>query len=185
MASFIIYEAEKYMRYLYTNVVKKLLYTAKDSYDIYEFEKYSLDTEIALTKIAGPKIYILDIDVPGKNGLDLARKIRDEGDVTSPIIIITSHDNLCIPKYTKNTLCLNVISKEDDVVGELWDSLKYEYKIITSSKVLTFSSYDEVHRIPYDEIYYIEKNLNDDFVTINTKEDSFQYLSTILNMKKC
>ena len=108
MISFIIYDDDTYMRNLYIKIIKKFFYTTKDRYKIYEFDKYSRGTSSELAKIEGKRIYLLCDKVPGKNGLDLARKIRRNGDITSPIILFTENGKYCIPKYTKNTLRLTI-----------------------------------------------------------------------------
>lgn len=178
MISFVIYEGDSYMRELYSKVIKKFFYTTNDVYRIHEFSRYARDTGSEMSKIEGKRIYLICDKVPGKCGLDLARKIRKDGDILSPIILFTKNGKYCIPKYTKNTLILNIIFKDDSLIRELWCSLKYAYIMVTKYSALTFSIFDEVFRLPYDDIYYIEKNAHDDTITIYTKDDSYtDYIS--------
>ncbi len=184
MISFIMIEKDTKKRELYTKVIKKFLYTSDDYYDVYEFEIYNKDTVQKLSKIEGQKIYLLSDEIPGINGFELARNIRIMGDVSSPIILFTNSKEICTPEITKNTLILNIIHKDSDVVLELWDSLHFAYRCLTKHSALTFSIFDELYRLPYDDIYYIEKNINDDTVTIFTKDDTYTLYISIKQLEK-
>lgn len=184
MISLIICEKDAYMRSLYTKIIKRFFYLSNDYYMIYEFDKYNRETYSTINKIEGERIYLIDNLVPGKNGIEIARMIRKNGDYTSPIILFSKDITISNPKNIKNTLILNIICKNDDLVKELWESLKDSYKILTRHSALTFSFYDEVYRLPYDDIYYIKKNAHDDSVTIFTKDDSYIDYISIKGMEK-
>lgn len=184
MINFIIFEKENKRKELYLKIIRKFLYTSSDYYQIYDFNIYNKENIKKMQKIEGQKIYLLNSDIAGKSGLDIARMIRTDGDILSPIIMFTDNMKTCIPKYTKNTLILNIIYKDDDLIKELWESLITSYKILTKYAVLTFSFFDEVFRIPYDDIYYIEKNIHDDSVTIYTRDDSYTNYISIKRLEK-
>lgn len=184
MVSFVLFEKDKRQRELYIKVIKKFLYTASNFYRIYEFDKYSKGTSESIRKIEGQKIYLIDSEFPGKSGIEIAKIIRMKGDTVNPIILFADEDKKCENNFEKNTLILNVIYKSDDVVKELYESLVYAFEIISRYDALTFSSFDEIFRLPYDDIYYIEKNIHDDSVTIFTKDDSYLHYTTIRNLEK-
>lgn len=184
MVSFIIYDNDTYMRDLYVKIIKKFLYTSLDFYKIYEYDKYNIEVEESLNHIEGARIYVINIDVPGPNPLDIARKIRDRGDFVSPIILITNRDKKLLIENLKNILFLDIISQDDKIVTNLLKSLKDAHRIVTKHSVYTFSAFDEVYRIPYNDIYYIKKNLNDDSVTIYTKDDTYLNYITVKDIEK-
>lgn len=184
MVSFIIYDNDSNMRELYIKIIRKFLYNTSDYYRIYEFDKYNLEVQEKIKHIEGTRIYLINIDVPGPNGLDLARKIRDYGDFISPIILLTSKDKRSIYDNLQNILFLDIIKQDDRIIRNLMISLRDAYKIVTRHSVYTFSAFDEVYRIPYNDIYYIKKNINDDSVTIYTKDDSYLDYITVKGIEK-
>lgn len=184
MASFIIYDHDYMRRETYIKIIKKFLYTNSDHYEIYEFDKYNSDVQEQIRKIEGPRIYLINVDVPGLSGLDLARRIRMKGDFISPIILLTEKDKSKLADNLQNILFLDLIELNDNIIKPLLISLKDAYRIVTRYCVYTFSVFDEVYRIPYNDIYYIKKNLNDDSVTIYTKDDSYLNYITVKGIEQ-
>lgn len=184
MISFIIFEANAYMRDVYVKVIKKFLYTARDYYKIHEFSDYNCQTWSKIKKIEGKRIYLISTNIRGINGFDLARRIREEGDVTSPIIMLIEKRKRPDIKNVKGTMLLNIIEQNDKLIKELLESIETAYKISTTYKVLTFSLFDEVYRVPYEDIYFIKKNIRDDTVTIYTKDDTYMYYKSIKKMSE-
>ena len=182
--NFIIYEDEKEYAEKYKKVICKLLGPTNLNYKITEINEYNDETKLKLDKTDGNKIYILDIEVPGKNGLELARKIRKEGDWTSPIIIVTSHDEFKNVGYTGKILMLNFISKNEDLEKDLYDTLEVALEISMSSKSLCYSNKGEFYQILYPDILYIEKSLNDNICYVVTKNSIYTVRKTIKELEK-
>ena len=74
MINYIIYEDEEEYRKKYISIILKLRGKEQEGYRIIELEKYDEETKKQLDDILGKKIYIFDIEVPGKSGLDLEKK---------------------------------------------------------------------------------------------------------------
>ena len=74
--NFVLYEDEEEFVSSYEEVINRLMAKSKMNYKIIKINKYSQDTLSYLNSISGSKVYILDVEVPGKNGIDLARMIR-------------------------------------------------------------------------------------------------------------
>ncbi len=184
MINFVIYENEKKMVALYKDVINRFLYSRDDFYKIHEFEKYNPSMQERLNSLDGTKVYLISLDINNLNGLEVARSIRTSGDFTSPIILFTAQDKRIFMDNLQNVLFLNLIEKNDQLIKNLIHSLKDAYKMITRYSVYTFSIFDEVYRIRYDDIYYVKKNINDDSVTIYTKDDSYLDYMTIKGMQK-
>jgi len=181
---FIIYEDEKGYAVRYKKVINKLLMATNLNYEIIEIDEYNEITEKQLEKIDGNKTYILDIEVPGKNGLELARSIRKTGDWTSPIIIVTSHDEFKTVGYTGKILMLNFISKSGELEKQLFDSLETALEINMANKSLRYTNKGELYNIPYQEILYIEKSLNDNTSNIVTKSHIYNIRKTIKELEE-
>lgn len=171
MINFIIYEDEKKYREKYISIILKLIGGLKIAYQILEFDKYDSQTIAQLKKITGKKIYILDIEVPGKSGLDLAREIRNNGDWLSPMIIVTTHDYLKNTAFSSKMLMLDFISKFYDCEQNLKETLKLSLNIVENHQSLNFQYSGELVQVPYDDILFIEKNVEDLYSTVVTKSE--------------
>lgn len=179
MLSFVLCDSDIKRREIYINVIKRFLYASEDYYTIYEFDKFGPKMQESLEHIEGVKIYLINIDEEDMSGILLAKKIRCKGDFLSPILILTSKGRKCVVDKLRNILYLDIIEIGSKLVDEMLQSLVQAYKIVTRHEAYTFISFDEVYRLPYDDIYYVQKNLNDDSVTIYTKDDTYLNYITI------
>lgn len=181
--NFIIYEDEIEYSKRYKNAIHKLFGKLTLNYEIIEINEYNEQTEIIMDKIDGNKIYILDIEVSGKSGLELARKIRKKGDWTSPIIIVTSHDEFRNVGYTGKILMLDFISKNGDLKSNLYKSLQTALEINLTNKAISYTNKGELYYIPHQDILYIEKSLNDNTSNIVTKNNAYAIRKTIKELE--
>ncbi len=184
MVNFIIYEDEKKFREKYISIILKIIGGMKIAYRILEFDKYDRNTAVNIKKIVGKKIYILDIEVPGKSGLDLAREIRNNGDWESPMIVVTTHEQLKDTAFTSKMLMLDFISKFYNCENSLYDTLKLALEIIEKNQSLNFQYNGELLQIPYGDILYIEKNVEDLYSTIVTKTEKMKIKKTISSIEE-
>ena len=182
--NFIIYEDENKYIEKYKKIISKLLGPLDLNYKIIEIKEYNESSKEIINNTEGSKIYILDIEVTGKNGLDLARRIRKTGDWTSPIIIVTSHEEFKNVGYTAKILMLNFISKCKELENQLIETLKVALEINLSNKSLCYTNKGETYRIPYKDILYIEKSLNDNICNIITKNNNYFIRKTIIELEK-
>ena len=98
MINFIIYEDEEYFSDLYKKVIHQFMGNSNDQYKIYCYSEYSLDLLNLIKGLTGQNIYIFDVEVKGKSGLDLAREVRNiKKTMNDQIIISTVHQDL--PEY--------------------------------------------------------------------------------------
>lgn len=187
MINFVLYEDGKEMRERYKKIILKLIGPNNNNFKIIEIDRYDQEAEKKLSNIDGNKIYLLDVEVPGKSGLDLARQIRNNGDWSSQIIVITSHEQYSNIGYTSKLLMLDFISKYSDIEKELKETLGVAVGIFTKQKSITFTLNGELYQIPYNQILYIEKSLNNNNCKIVTNDgeyftrDTIQHLEEILS----
>jgi len=182
--NFIIYEDLKEYVNRYKQIIHKLLASTNMYYKTVEINEYNNKTKEQLEKIEGNKIYLLDIEVPGKSGLDLARKIRNDGDWSSPIIIITSHEEFKNVGYTAKILMLNFIVKNEELETDLLETLKVALEINMAKKSLCYTNKGELFQIPYQDILYIEKGLKDNICYVITINDEFTIRKTIIELEQ-
>ena len=184
MLNFIIYEDEEKFRDKYFSVIDKFIGTSKLAYDVIEIKEYQEEIIEQIEQLSGSKIFIMDVEVPGKSGLDLARQIRDSGDWDSQIIIVTSHDNLRNYDYQRKILMLAFITKFFDLEKLLLDAIRSAHNILTSRDSIQFQKNNELYRIPLNDILYIEKVPEETYCYIHTKKEEYITNKTLLQLEK-
>lgn len=76
-----------------------------------------------------PELFLLDIDMPGMDGWQLAQALRDNGYPTTPIIMISGHASDAQKPVAQSALCDAFIAKPynlDDLLLRICDLLKIE-----------------------------------------------------------
>ena len=174
MINIIMYEDEKKYRQRYIDVILKVFGKTNYAYKIIEIDKYDKNFNNIISKITGNKIYILDVEVPGKSGLDIAREIRKSGDYESQIIISTTHEHLKDIMVSGRLLILDFISKYFNLEEELKDVLELALEISNNHKSLSFQYNGELYQIPYKDILYIEKSNDDNNMKVVTKNKKIE-----------
>ena len=167
--NFIIYEDDTRFSYEYKKVIHKVMGLSSDNYKITEFNSYNKEVWENIKTIGSPKIFIVDVEVPNKNGIDLARMIRKSGDWTSPIIVITNYQEFRNVGYTA-------------IKEELYRDLLIALEINSAKKALRFTTKGEVYQVPYQDILYIEKNINDNYATIVCSDKEYTIRKTICEL---
>lgn len=162
MTYFIIYEDELEARDLYKSIILRLVGDKDESYKIIEIEKYNKRTIRDVLLLEGRKIFILDIEVPGKSGLDLAREIRKlYEDWESQMIIVTNHQQFESAKFMGRLLMLDFVSKYYNCREHLREALVDAIHILDKGKYFSFTVDGELYKFPYSSILYIEKDKED------------------------
>lgn len=164
MVNFIICEDNKHVSSIYKNIISKVCMPYDFNYSIDCFEKYSVEFKNLIHKQSNIKIYILDLELPNKSGVDIAREIR-KIDWDSIIIISTSHDELELKMLKQKLLIFDFISKFDDVEKRLSETIDIVLKKLDTKKIISFKSDKELHAVKIDDILYICK----DNITNKTK----------------
>ncbi len=182
MINFIIYEDNKITQKEYSNVINKFMLKQNLSYQIIKINLYTNETMFSLKNLDGKKIFIIDIEVPGKSGLEFAREIRYNKDWASPIIICSSHKELKNKGFTSRLLMLDFINKDKNILNNLENALEVAFDIINCHKSYNFRYNGEYYQVPYENILYIEKNLNDNYATVFTKRSKYRIKDTIINI---
>lgn len=184
MINVIIYEDDEEMQILYQRVIHRFFSTRKRKIKFHIFPFYTRNLENKFHKITGKKIFILDIEVPGKSGLDLARSIRYNGDWMSPLIVITNYEYLKITGFTSKILMLDFISKRENIEKRLKESLETSYDILQLKDCYTFQYSGELFHIPFVDILYFEKDLNDNYTFLYTEANSYKIKENITQIEK-
>jgi len=185
MINFIIYEDEQYFLDLYRDIIHKFMGFSNDQYKIYYFNKYSEEMLEFIKNLVGQNIYILDIEVKRKSGLDLAREIRTfKKTMNDQIIIATAHQDLVENAFHKKLLMVDFISKFDSLEERILLCFREIYEIFNENKYLSFKQDGEIIRIPYNDILFIEKDKLEECLYIETISGRFRYRGNITKVEK-
>jgi len=160
--------------------VKKYLAELNAGAEILVYENgEKLTCDLSLLKTDEPLIAFLDIYLPGQNGIDVARKIRD---INKNIKIIFTTNSLdhgldgysvkALQYLVKPVKYCEIKDTLDDCIGAFAEALRYIE--VTSNKVVT--------KIALKDIYYIEVNAHD--CLIHTKSGITKSRCTIDEMEQ-
>ncbi len=183
MINFIIYEDSKKWQENYRKAILRVIGHKKDHYQILVIDKYTKEAKKKLDDLLGKNIYLLDMEVPGKSGLDLAREIRNTGDWESQMIMITSHECFKEEGYTSKILMLDFITKKECIDDKIEEAIVVALRIHSRHKSFKFTYNNELYQISYQDILYFEKDLNHNYTSIITKHDTFKLKQSITKIE--
>lgn len=186
MVYFIIYEDILLSSSIYQSLIHQFLGNMKKkNYRIFSCQNYQDFTHLHSENLDGIKIFIFDVEVPGKNGLDLAREIRLHGDTYSQIILLSDFEHYQHNQFTKRTLALDFLSKKASDFNSLFlETLNTAYSYSTEHYCFSFVSDGDTLRIPYQNILYFEKVSNDNVTILHTIGRTYPICSNLINIEK-
>ncbi len=186
MIYFIIYEDILLSSSIYQSLIHQFLGNMKKkNYCIFSCQNYQDFTHLHSENLDGIKIFIFDVEVPGKSGLDLAREIRLHGDIYSQIILLSDFEHYQHSQFTKRTLALDFLSKKASDFNSLFlETLNTAYSYSTEHFCFSFLSDGDILQIPYQNILYFEKISNDNLTVLHTIDRTYSICSSLINIEK-
>ena len=182
MINFIICEDNKYVRNIYEDIVSKITMPYDFTYNLYSFEKYDTKLKNIIKTPSDLNIYLLDLESPGRSGIDIAREIR-KVDWDSIIIIITSHDELELRVLKEKLLILDFISKFEDYETRLVDTIRMVIEKNNINNTISFKSNKELHNVKTDNILYISRDTYQEKTKIVTSDNEYFVRESLLSIK--
>lgn len=186
MIYFIIYEDVLLSSTIYQSLIHQFLGDMKKkNYRIFSCQNYHEFMHLHIEHLDGIKIFIFDVEVPGKNGLDLAREIRTQGDRRSQIILLSDFEHYQHSQFTRRTLALDFLSKKaGDFKNLFLETLNTAYTYSTEQFCFSFLSDGDTIQIPYQNILYFEKIPNDNVTVLHTIDRTYPICSSLINIEK-
>lgn len=179
MINFIIVDDNKSQRKIISNTVLKSMMRNKLEFNIYEFDDYNDKLENYLKNGSTDTVYILDLELPNGDGIDIARKIRNKYENwISPIIIITVHTSLYYEVYKQRLQILDFIGKCENVEKNLFENIDICLKMLNKEKTYRYTYKGTDYTINLNNIDYIQREGRQ--VKIVTNNDSY-YQNTSIN----
>lgn len=100
-------------------------------------------------------IYILDVSMPGMDGFELAKNIREYSS-TAVIIFLTSHEDRAVDGYRAKALRYVIKLNLEKELSEALDCAVSEISKADSG-VITLHRYNDYWRVPYSDIICVNR----------------------------
>lgn len=181
MIEFILCDDNKYVRELNEATIAKIAMPHDFNYTVHSFDKYSIKLKNLINTPSNLKIYILDLELPNKSGIDIAREIRNV-DWDSIIIILTSHEELELSLLKQKLLIFDFISKFDNYEERLSDAINMIIDKFNTKKIISFKCNREICHVKVSNILYVYKDSESDKTTIVTRTEKYPVRDSLSNM---
>jgi len=178
MINFIICDDDKEITNIVKNIITKIMFKNNLEYKIHTFHSYDESFYKILNSNIENKIYILDIEVGNKSGLDIATLIR-ENDWYSILIILTSHYELEYLAYKSRILILDFISKFDLYEKKMEDTINLCINKKLENHKLILKINRRIEQIEFNNILYMTYDSSIRKVKIYTKTKEYETNQTL------
>lgn len=183
MINFVIVEDKKIHRDNIKKIVVSNMMNNKIDFNIIEFDDYTKNLLKYITELHDNSIYILDLELPNGDGIDIAKLIRNKcNNWISPIIIITAHTSLYYEVYKQRLQILDFIGKCENLKKNLSENIDICMKMLNKDKVYRYSYKNIDYTISLSQINYIQRDGRRTKI-VTTNKDYYQNIS-ISNIKE-
>lgn len=173
MIKFIIVDDELIYKKRIIKIIDKLMFNNNEAYDIISFDCHNADLKKQIEDLSVEKIYILDIELPGKySGLDISKSIRSI-DWDSEIIFITSHDKMFETVYRSVYKIFSFIEKFQNMDERLEEDLKTIISKKYDTEKFTYATSKIEIQIYLKDILYIYRDTAERKLVIKTTNNNF------------
>lgn len=183
MINFIVVEDNEKQRKNVCKIIMTNMMNNKIDFNIHEFQDYNKNLMNFISKNKDDSVFILDLELPNGDGIDIARMIRNNyNNWISPIIIITAHTSLYYEVYKQRLQILDFIGKCEDIKKNLSENIDICLKMLNKDKVYRYTYKNIDYTIPLTQINYIQRDGRKTKIVTKDKE-YFQNIS-INNIKE-
>ena len=156
MIEFVVCDDDKRFLEKVVNVINKIMLKKNFEYKILKF--YDFDDKFFdnLVLKENPRIYILDIELPSRSGINVGKIIR-KNDLESPIIFLTGHEELGSLLLRKDINFFAFINKFEDFECRLKKNIESSLSSLNKKKFLEVKEKKVYYRFSLDNILYITR----------------------------
>lgn len=182
MIQYIICDDKLVFREKVVEMIDRVMMQNNMEYEKFLFDDYNEQFMEIMNQKNSLKIYILDIEVNGKSGIEIAKSIR-KTDIDSMLIFCTAY----YKKYEKDMLksrflFLDFIDKNGDYQRELEDSISLALKNLSMKNIIRFKNKNIIHTIATNDILYIMRG-KDRKCTIRTTDNEIVVNKPLVELK--
>lgn len=182
MIEFVLLDDDKEILKINMALISIIMMKIKEPYQVKVFEEYGQDFKKIIHSKINQKIYILDLELKNKSGIDIAREIR-KYDWKSIIIILTAHSELEMQVLKGRLLILDFISKFDDYKNRLTKTILKIIDIKNKDDILIIKEKEGIMQIPFESILYLLKEKEKNITKIVTYEYNYKTRQTLISLE--
>ena len=184
MINFIICDDNEFFLLEIYNVVSNFCLNKNIGFKIYAFKGYDEEFYKVMNKEMDNKVYILDIETPNGNGIDIAKKIRSK-DLNSFLIFISGYADKYINQVVlSDTMFIGYISKRKDYQEELLKKLKKIFKLGFQKNIIRFKDQGIIYTFDMRNIVYIEADSKKRRSVIHSLDGNIEVRLTLKKLKQ-
>lgn len=159
MINFVVVDDNKIHRKKLSGLIVSNMMNNKIEFSVNEFSDYSDELLDFINNSNTSTVYILDLELPNGDGIDIARTIRNErNDWISPIIIITAHTSLYYEVYKQRLQILDFIGKCENIEKNLSENIDICIRMLNKENAYRYTYKSVEHTIPFSNIDYIQRD---------------------------
>ena len=144
-----------HMKRVVNAIISKMM-SNQIEFNIKEFDDYSPGLLNYIKDERRNTVYILDLELPSGDGIDIARYIRNDcNNWISPIIIVTAHTSLYYEVYKQRLQLLDFIGKCNSVEDGIFENIDICLRMLSIERVYRYTYKNVEHAIPVNNIDYI------------------------------
>ena len=165
-------------------IINQVMMKSNTEYKIIRCNDYIKDLKNAI-KSSGPKIFIIDLELPTKAGLDIAREIRND-DYYSQIIISSAHYELENLAFKSKLMILDFVSKYDNHDENLTTAISHALNALGKKVTVKVTNKTGEFLIEVSDIVYMQKENLDKKCLIVTRNGNYTISKTLCELEgKC
>ena len=158
MINFVIVDDNKSQRKIISKTIIKKMMSNKLEFNIIEFEDYNNQLKEFIRRNNDDTVFILDLELPNGDGIDIAREIRNKYENWNcPIIIITVHTSLYYEVYKQRLQILDFIGKCENIEKRLYENIDICLKMLNNEKIYRYTYKSVEYAINLNNIDYIQR----------------------------
>ncbi len=181
MINFIVCDNEKAITDSVKHIIMKVMFKTNLDYKIHIYDKYDKEFNNIVSSNLENKIYILDIEVGNKSGIEIAKKIRTN-DWNSIILILTAHYELEYLAYKSKILLFDFISKFDLYDKKMADTIMMCVNNIIKNDKLSIKCNRRYEQIEFNSILFA--TYDNRKLKIVTKDKEYETNLTLKELKE-
>ena len=182
MINFIVCDDNKALLKNVVEIIDNVMIKNRHEYKIHSFTDYNDKFMKLIDEKLPLKIYILDVEVPSKSGIDIARIIRND-DVDSVIIFLTSHNEVGSILLKEEIMFLTFICKFDDAENRLESAINKALELVGKKMAIRFEDQGAIYTLPIKDIIYVYTDTIERKLIIKTDYAKFKVSKTLTEME--